>query len=355
MRAKLKRLRLITLFSLPLWLAFFVYNGSIVFVNNDSAVVQWGGADRLGDQLVQFSKAKWLAKNYELPFFYRKFDFSDDLLLSESNELFDEDQQASAISIPIIRSIPVLYVFPKRLSLLLKFQFNNDLLPNGKAYDLLNFLNVKRLTFSELLLDDQLRDELRQEVKAKFPLHSIEKPLDRKSVAVHMRRGSGPDTPFQENGCASGEGKPCNETMPKRFPPLEYFVQQIDALCDLLQDDALFVHIFTDDKNPEQLIQRLQAAVKSENIIFKSRASHESYDNMILEDLFAMSEFDCLIRSSSDFSRTAQLIGNHQVVMSPESYRRGKEGIYISKVQVCQRDKESGLKFFDLSYSGLRS
>jgi hypothetical protein len=104
---------------------------------------------------------------------------------------------------------------------------------------------------------------------------------------------------------------------PTRFPPLQFYIDQIKFLYKNLNNAPLFIHIFTDHPNPQILVDKIKKHIDAPNITYSYRKEGNSHDNNILDDLFAMMEFDCLIRPGSSYSKFAQLLGRHKIIIYP--------------------------------------
>ena len=106
---------------------------------------------------------------------------------------------------------------------------------------------------------------------------------------------------------------------PLKFPPDQYYVDQIKLLSEMLENRLLYVHIFTDDKNPKALCKKIKTAVNKSNITFACRSDNNN--NLMrttsFDDLFSLAQFDCIIRSGSNFARVSQIIGNHKIIIFP--------------------------------------
>lgn len=103
-----------------------------------------------------------------------------------------------------------------------------------------------------------------------------------------------------------------------KFPPDQFYIDQILKLYNDLKQAPLFVQIFTDDRNPKELLERIRNALNNTNIIvFYYDNRGDSHSNRIAQDLHSMSRFDVLIRGQSYFSRMVELIGNYKVVIYP--------------------------------------
>lgn len=104
---------------------------------------------------------------------------------------------------------------------------------------------------------------------------------------------------------------------PTRFPPLQFYIDQIKFLYKNLNNRPLFIHIFTDHPKPQMLVDEIKKHIDAPNITYSYRQEGNSHDNNILDDLFAMMEFDCLIRPGSSYSKFAQLLGKHKIIIYP--------------------------------------
>ncbi len=55
------------------------------------------------------------------------------------------------------------------------------------------------------------------------------------------------------------------------------------------------------------------------DIQWGTREEGNRHDLNVMDDFFALLDFDCLIRPDSNFSICAEILGNHKVVVSPEN------------------------------------
>jgi len=115
-----------------------------------------------------------------------------------------------------------------------------------------------------------------------------------------------------------------------KFPPEQFYIDQIIRLSEKLGDKQLYVHIFTDDKNPNLLLSKMKTAVNKSNVKF----NHIDTKYNLIQDLYFMSKFDVLIRSQSNFSRTAQLMGNHRLVIYPIKWQWVGNKLIVTQVAI---------------------
>jgi hypothetical protein len=161
----------------------------------------------------------------------------------------------------------------------------------------------------------------------------IEFPTNCITVALHIRVGSGWDKPRVSKEFYNTleyfklpkriidktnlRNLSSDEKWPAKFPPYQFYIDQLDLLAKLFDDQQLFVYIFTDHKNPQELAQTFSKIFHESNperkIIFQSHDNTSNAD--VIDDFNAMASADILIRAASNLSRAAQLYGNHKLVI----------------------------------------
>lgn len=171
--------------------------------------------------------------------------------------------------------------------------------------------------WKDVLGDKSFRDKLREMIAIPDSaiIQQLLPPKDRLSVALHIRTGNLWDT----------EGN--KKTWYYKFPDLDFYAQSLKKLHDLFDRQALFVHLFTDDPYPVELVQQLMQKVDRPAIRFRYPRTNSPL-KLILEDLMAMKEYDCLIRGMSAFAQVAQIIGNHKVVLYPKKF----DGRHVTQI-----------------------
>lgn len=297
----------------------------------------WGG--RFGDKLLMYIKAKWIAEKYNLQFFYKPFIYSDLLALHDCDMQWDDSikknftehrdpysnvEHSKTVSVDCENFVdlnkPVLHTIHYYFQL-------TDWGMQQALYDTQEVGDWKGLYDDELF-----RKKLRNLIKPTAPIHYIEIPDNRTSIAVHVRKGGGYDNGLLSLQTQDDQGStslPCvcaNESREYmdvgyrlKFPPDQYYIDQIRKLSEELHDDPLYVHIFTDDQNPLALTAKYEKFVSKKNIIFGCRSKDNKHDRYVIDDLFNMIRFDYLIRSGSNFPQVAQLIGNFKKVIYPRA------------------------------------
>ena len=107
------------------------------------------------------------------------------------------------------------------------------------------------------------------------PVETIKPPDNIISVAVHVRTSDAfaYDTQFEIK----------NQGL--RFPPEQFYIDQICNLSRLLRDIPLYIFVFTDDLDPEALTDRLKHGCNKKNILFVAEPAaqpQQALENFIL-------------------------------------------------------------------------
>jgi hypothetical protein len=276
---------------------------------------------RIGDSLLAYFHAKWLAWKYQLPFL--AYPFVD----VSTFALADRDQSLQGVSFErqvVISSekqlqeendLPTLYVVPY----FPEYRFESEMLRNSNPPPPEHFRN---LPFFQVNWDDPLfKQEVEASLVPKIAVEELSLPADRLTVAVHVRRGG----TFDDYASAS-------KGLPLKFPPDEFYIDQIKRVLKLAGDRPLYVYIFTDDLDPEAIANRYAAAVGTPTISWDW--SREMPDRTTMwRDFYAMGKFDCLIRPTSNFSIMAAQLGNYSLLITPTRYRVQGETPVIDQVE----------------------
>lgn len=275
---------------------------------------------RLGDALVAYMRAKWISYKYNLLLLYRPFHYSDELELStkEAPFHFREHHYKKKEMLCRIEDVQHLHG-PSTLFELPYFSENRQ-----EYEDMLWFQKCE--WFAVDWEDHCFRELLRKLIAPKKKLELLKIPPDTISVALHVRTGG----EFEDEATARG-------VFPLKFPPLSWYLEQLIEVFAQCKKQKLFVYIFTDDSRPERIFKYFKNSFFTPRIEFACRSRHNRYDANVLEDLFSMAEFDCLIRPMSNFSFVAGIIGKAKLIIFPSSYRREGPFCIIDKTEKIHR------------------
>jgi len=289
---------LTTKLTLALCISFALEITAKVFITNKSD--RWG---RLGHNLMHYVAAKYLATKYKLPFLYQPFIHSKLLRLDRVEQRYTPDQKFSE------------KIIIKNEKLLQKYVAQNT--------EPRPTLCIADFAIPIPSFGIKLRNDLKELIYPIEPFTKIDFPKEpTATIAIHVRRGDVVNKPQYWSKQASDK----------------LYIHALGQLLSELHNDKVYVHIFTDDKNPQAIAHKYKAALKNKegNTNTKSitfHASHLSYistkrttdfgwnnaqqsGRTIIADLFAMASFDYLIRPpTSSFSMLAHFVGNHRKVI----------------------------------------
>lgn len=284
------------------------------------------GMGRFGDKLLGYVHAKWVEHKYGHILLYRPFPYSENLCLSQIE-----------ISYDIVRKQPFLhgmdYVPP--------YSFEN----HEQSLVILPYFPESQFEYQQghpwisMEIDWEspgFREELRRCIQPKKPIPPLPKPKDRISVAIHLRLGSGYDS------------SSASYDVPHKIPFIEYYFEQLEQLIKLCGNRPLYVYLFTDDPNPISLKQQFEDLFSHENILFACRTDVNRHDLNVIEDFFALLEFDCLIRPESNFSIIPSLMKEYQLLIYPKRLCQSGEKPYIDEATIKKgKHFEEFLKRYD--------
>lgn len=303
---------------------------SISNLNGASYVTYEPTNGRLGDNLLGYVHAKWLAYKHDITLLYRPFPYSDKLMLSK-DEMHYKDGLCAHFIRPVFGDNPN-YLADDTLFTIPIFAHALIDKTDGSTSNLYRF--------DPDYQDQQFKEQLQKMIKPIQNLTLITPPKGRTSVALHVRKNSGGfdweiSTEVIERLGYLPAGTYLDLLYPLKCPSDEYYIEQVHTISKLLDHIPLYIYIFTDDPNPQRIAEKLQARCANlKNIEFDYRKTVNHHQANVLEDLFSLLNFDMLIRADSSFSIIAEMIGTFKMVISPENYQKIGDTIVINKVAI---------------------
>lgn len=382
MRKPMKKHRLILLF-----IIFCIFDS----VSNDTvhaqtispcknAITYAPHGGRFGDQICGYARAKWLAFKYKLPFIFNPIvpNHPELLKLFQKLNMFYVEKYADK---EITKSITtynqefivkterdLAFALKEKTSPTLficshstKLDITNTEILKNKGFTL--DYNADLLTYL-LSLKKSFGVQLKNKLMPVNPISQI-LPQNKISIAVHVRTGGGYDVSNIPNyqqyfdskkydikyriiqinnkkiNFINHKNTPMTD-VPSitskrllRFIPKQYYVDQIIKLSKIFQNRPLFVHIFTDEKDISKLVMEFKKRVNLPNIEWYYRTNNNAHNLNIVEDFYLMSQYDCLIRSQSNFSLGASLLGQHKIIITPRNCEKINEKfLLINEVEI---------------------
>lgn len=318
---------------------------AITYMDNS----EWGG--RFGDKLIMYIKAKWVAHQYNVPFYYKPFSYSDQLMMHEL-----ETWHTPNLPRQFSQHTTLQYVSEN---------FGTNLQQNNETLYTIHYYFMppswgnyqKKYDSQEVSMwigainNETFRNELRRVIKPRNALNVIQLPEDKISVAVHVRKGGGFDWPllspqqYNANNLDTQNTPPyetqeiySDRAWPLKFVPDQFYIDQIKKISEMLDNTPIHVQIFTDDQNPQALLETYKAAVNKPNVSYGCRKEVNHHTKNVLQDLFSMAQCDCLIRAGSNFPQIAQLIGNHRIVLFPKSMKWLGKTMIVDEVGIINHN-----------------
>jgi hypothetical protein len=258
---------------------------------------------RFGDQLLGYLKALWISYKYHIPFLFRPFDKSDQLALSDFHQIrFSEEKVCSF-------DAKLEYFFPTEMALdksAKVFQYLGQKPDHQKGEKKKLIWNVGLLTpfieehFCEKLDDEGFRALMGQLIVPKKQFELLQFPAGYKTIAIHVRTGVGFDWEINIRN------------MPTKFPPDTFYLGSLKHAAAFFDKEPLYIYIFTDHPRPVSILENFRKEIESwhlENkIVLDCRKEGNHHTVNVLEDLFFMTRFDCIIHGDSSYSLTAALL-----------------------------------------------
>jgi hypothetical protein len=291
---------------------------------------------RLGDVLLDYTKNFYIAQKYGLDLYIHDgIPYLQEFVLSEKTPRLNiEDTALRAGRLPSAPTFNRLVTINNDAHI---SQHDPNTLYKTECYftvdGISDFNQFHRHMFKCSIEQPSFGNEV-AELLAPKKTFAFQLPTDVITVAMHMRKGGGYDKPLsselyrpinptQGNGKRTCRYAYVDRNEPYKFPPEQYYLDQLIFLHTILDGQPLYVHLFTDDQNPQDIAARIQAKLQQANItnvFINYRKNINRHDMNIIEDIYAISKFDYLIKSESHYPWIAQMIGKHKAIFSPISF-----------------------------------
>lgn len=317
---------------------------SIVHLQSEAAAVTYTYSGRLGDQLLAYMHAKWVSYVYKIPVWYKPFTYSDQLVLSRLETLYQEGNLKQFQYIKEFKKTDTLSIQPATSTLYVIPYFPESLEEHQEAQPGINASNNHArpagnyFYFSVDWQDPVFLAQIRSAIKPIKELRLVQPVQDLINVAVHVRKNSGGfDLPFL-HGLPEEKYDPHQKYVdvifPFKHPPDEYYIEQIKKIYSMCNQRPLYVFIFTDDPDPIKIMNKYREEINNENISFACRTSENNHYSNVLEDLFSMMGFDCLVRADSNLSIVASILADYALLITPAHHRWEGRKLYIDAVNI---------------------
>ncbi len=259
---------------------------------------------RLGDALIAFFHAKWIAYKTGLPLVCTPFTYYDHFNLTRIVPQLDFSAFNSIVGIRNMSEIrdernSTLYIVPYY--------------PECRS----EYTHIKHnswIPFIEVDWDDPVfKADIINCLESLDPVETINLPENMITVGVHIRRGGGYDS------------HEAIATLPLKFPGDDYYIKQIQRISEIYKDQPIYVYIMTDELNPKAIIENYKEILKNPYLHFDCRGQDNAYTDTMFSDFFTIPKFDCLILCQSNFSIVASKMGNYSVKITPMTHNKKRK------------------------------
>lgn len=276
---------------------------------------------RLGDQLVFYCISRWIS-------FSNGFEF-----LLPANHKFRNLKMLNiykTLDNKITDSFENKIVLKNNLAISNKVTKNTLYIMDPYYRDNRLKTNITGFPFEEFKSNKKFLEIIKKDISPTVPINKPVIPEDFYSIAIHVRSGSGLDmslistqlytaNDLKEVITKKYKGHQ-DKVHPAKFPPLQYYINCLNSFLEITKEKNIFIYIFTDNKNPKLIMDTIKMHTNishNKKLIFNCNSGNRS----ILDDLFSMCDFNCLIRGYSNFSLIPDLIGSHEITIAPKSYK----------------------------------
>jgi len=287
--------------------------------SNCAVTYEFSGG-RLGDNIISYMHAKWISYKYQIPLLYKPFPYSNELVLDDMETRVTRHRSAKYRRIVYLGKDQTVDLNVKVSTLYVVPYF-----PESEC-ERRCFTGPGSLPWPYFEVnwnDPGFKACICEMIKPKTKLQLCPVQKDKLNVALHIRLGGDCQ---HDKGIGSGT--------PQKSPPETFYFEQLETICRIFRSEKIHVHLFTDDSNPSRLAHHCREYLNEERVEFTYRESGNVFDKNVLEDLFSLMQFDCLIRPESNFSIVASLLTDYKVLIYPDDFTFMGKTPYINKVKI---------------------
>jgi len=325
--------------TLSLFIILFVYITTL----NSKNTLGCRPCGRMGDSIFTLAKIIYLSDKYNLDLWYTRLPFLEKFAVSSLEQSWNpqkdgtREQWEKVVNfyqertlVKYLKSNPnnIFYTTPVGGRLETGYEFWSE----GRGFHKDGRQHYIAPILEYAIEHPEYRNKLKRLLTPKKTIAKNKLPSDRISIAVHIRKGSGGDSTTLYSIQIY---KYVDQGWPQKFPPDQYYLDQIKKLSNLLGNPSLYIHIFTDYRNPAELTQKYKKYLSMDNIEF----GHVQKQSNPVDDLFNMMDFDCLITSFSNFGCSAQLLGKHKVCINPSHFVWNERKLIVDEVKISIPDR----------------
>ncbi|MBS0620567.1 MAG: hypothetical protein JSS61_03805 [Verrucomicrobia bacterium] len=281
---------------------------------------------RFGDKILLYAQARYLSYSTGVTFLHAPFENSQHLVI-DYDALPYHDLRSHYQSVLKVNSEITLREFYHRIldpnspsTLFMLEYFAEDL----SEWDNLPWT----LAFDIPWKEEGFLAYLKQACRPSTSIPNF-RVQDRLNVADHVRTLSGGD-----------RSETSILTFPLKHPNLDYHERQIRRVYEWNKRRPMHVFLFSDTSLPADLIAEFRKRFVNEDIIFGIQELDEPDVNYVVQDFFAMQEFDVLITTRSNLSSMASHLGDFDLIITPLHASGSYPNWVIDRVRVMSKKSE---------------
>src|SRR5581483_4486887 len=98
----------------------------------------------------------------------------------------------------------------------------------------------------------------------------------------------------------------------------KFYLEQLEKLYQIFRGYPLYVYLFTEDPQPLVIKERFEKHFREKKIQFDCRTSINNEFLNVLEDFFAIMQFDCFIHGESNYALCISKIHDFMMDIYPK-------------------------------------
>ncbi|MFZ4100131.1 MAG: hypothetical protein ACOYKZ_07405 [Chlamydiia bacterium] len=263
---------------------------------NGSGGITFNAGGRFGDQLIALSHALWVSLKTDRPLIVRRFPYLEELVASRMWPQFTHWMRPQVTRWVYREGLGVPSSLTSRL---LQIEYFPDPIWEASKSEWAGRY------FAVDWDEPVFRSLMKRAVTLRKPIQFPEQPHGCLSVALHWRTGGTFD------GCAVA----VDQRM--KMPDPQFFIDALHLVQDLRPGEPLYVYLFTDHVDPNELADMLRAQCDDTDVMFDFRLIGNRDDLNVTRDFFHMQTFDVLIRSDSNYSLLCGRLVDYQLEIYP--------------------------------------
>ena len=280
---------------------------------------------RFGDRVLGYTNARYLSYSTGIPFLYTTFSYSEHLTIDYDALAADQHSYKYTNKFYINSAESLAEFFckirdPKEPpTIFVVDYFPSDLSEWDTDYN-------RSVAFDIPWNDEEFKSYLKQCLSSRLPIPDFREP-GCLNVATHVRTLSGGDTP--EGSLAY---------FPLKHPTSAYHKRQIKRVYEFNMNRPMHVFLFSDTNKPAELLQEFREYFRGYDITFNMQMLEHPDLSNVVQDFFAMQQFDVLIATRSNFSMMAACLGSFDMILYPaHAEGRWPEPSTIDRVQIISK------------------